>query len=49
VQIKDGSHYEGQWIGDKRHGFGKQEFPNGDTYVGYYQANLPSGQGKFTY
>ena len=33
---KDGSVYEGQFVGDVPHGNGKTAFPDGGTFVGEY-------------
>lgn len=37
--------YEGQWQYDKRHGFGKAEFPDGSVYEGEWQNGLRCGFG----
>ena len=32
--LSDGSRYDGFWQDEKQHGYGRQEFPNGDFYEG---------------
>lgn len=44
--LKDGTHYEGQWHEDFKHGIGTMRFANGDVYKGSWQNGLMHGQGK---
>jgi hypothetical protein len=41
----DGTRYEGSFKDCLKHGFGKEYFANGDTYVGNYQNGKPDGYG----
>lgn len=50
IPSKDGTQrYEGEWKEDKRCGFGKMLYDNGDRYEGEWLDNLRNGQGKFYY
>ena len=50
IPSKDGTQrYEGEWKEDKRCGFGKILYDNGDRYEGEWLDNLRHGQGKFYY
>ena len=50
IPSKDGTQrYEGEWKEDKRCGFGKILYANGDRYEGEWLDNLRHGQGKFYY
>ena len=50
IPSKDGTQrYEGEWKEDKRCGFGKILYDNGDRYEGEWLDNLKHGQGKFYY
>ena len=50
IPSKDGTQrYEGEWKEDKRCGFGKILYANGDRYEGEWLDNLKHGQGKFYY
>lgn len=40
IQLKQVSRYEGEWVADKRHGFGHCEFPNGSIYEGQYRNDV---------
>lgn len=43
----DGLHYEGEWFGNKRHGYGCTTFPDGTKEEGKYKQNvLVSGKRK---
>ncbi len=46
---KDGSKYDGEWKGNKRHGYGVWFRPDGMRYEGYWQDDKPNGQGTLTY
>ena len=39
----------GEWCNDQRHGFGIEQFPNGDTYYGDFNEGKRSGLGKYHY
>lgn len=45
----DGSHYVGEWIEGKRHGYGVYTDKNGDIYTGTFVGNKPHGKGIFNY
>jgi len=50
IPSKEGTQrYEGEWKEDKRCGFGKILYANGDRYEGEWLDNLKHGQGKFYY
>ena len=50
IPSKEGTQrYEGEWKEDKRCGFGKILYANGDRYEGEWLDNLRHGQGKFYY
>jgi len=34
VQFKNGATYEGQWLGNMKHGHGTQKWKDGAKYVG---------------
>ena len=48
IKYPNGSIYTGDWLNQKRIGFGKLVFENGDVYEGEFDGN-PSGKGKMTY
>lgn len=39
--------YGGEWVDDKREGFGTQTYGNGDKYEGAWRANKPDGRGTY--
>jgi hypothetical protein len=41
--------YTGQWLGDKRHGFGCQDYPDGILYEGMWRDDRESGFGQLHY
>ena len=45
----DGSVYEGDWVDDKRHGFGKHTWLNGASYTGEYANDRREGFGTYVY
>lgn len=49
VYIQNGSRYEGSWLEDKEHGFGKQAWNDGRTYEGQYTHGRFCGKGKMTW
>ena len=44
----EGNIYEGELVGNKKHGYGKQIFINGDVYEGNWENGLMEGEGKLT-
>eukprot|EP00826_Nyctotherus_ovalis_P015577 TRINITY_DN14440_c0_g1_i13.p1 TRINITY_DN14440_c0_g1~~TRINITY_DN14440_c0_g1_i13.p1 ORF type:complete len:198 (-),score=18.32 TRINITY_DN14440_c0_g1_i13:174-767(-) len=49
IKYNDGSLFEGQVLDNKRHGYGKQTWPNGTKYTGYWENDKMSGKGKLEY
>jgi hypothetical protein len=47
VIFKNGAVYKGQWLGDMKHGYGVQVWPDGARYEGYWRFNKACGKGKF--
>ena len=47
VVFKNGAIYKGQWLGNMKHGYGIQVWPDGARYEGYWKANKACGKGKF--
>ena len=48
VQINpDGSSYEGEWLNDKPHGYGRFTLPNGDVFEGIHFEGNHVGPGIF--
>jgi hypothetical protein len=47
LQYKNGDYYEGQWIDDVRHGFGRLQFKTGDLYEGEWANDQMNGRGIF--
>lgn len=45
IEFSNGLKYEGEWLGNVRHGFGTQIWPDGAKYVGYWEDNKASGKG----
>mmetsp|Transcript_53129 Transcript_53129/g.125546 ORF Transcript_53129/g.125546 Transcript_53129/m.125546 type:complete len:688 (-) Transcript_53129:460-2523(-) len=46
--VKEGGIYAGEIVGGKRHGRGKQNYKNGDVYVGCFKDDKRSGIGRLT-
>eukprot|EP00735_Rhodelphis_limneticus_P001251 TRINITY_DN11834_c0_g1::TRINITY_DN11834_c0_g1_i1::g.16518::m.16518 TRINITY_DN11834_c0_g1::TRINITY_DN11834_c0_g1_i1::g.16518 ORF type:complete len:324 (+),score=18.06,sp/Q5PPV3/MORN3_XENLA/38.01/6e-33,MORN/PF02493.15/0.00026,MORN/PF02493.15/3.7e-05,MORN/PF02493.15/4.1e-06,MORN/PF02493.15/0.00043,MORN/PF02493.15/6e-08,MORN/PF02493.15/0.0053,MORN/PF02493.15/29,NVEALA/PF14055.1/0.16 TRINITY_DN11834_c0_g1_i1:82-972(+) len=46
---RNGDVYSGEWLDDKRHGFGVLMCPNGDRYEGFWQNDKKEGEGKYYY
>ena len=46
---ENGSHYEGNWKDDLRHGVGTFTSQNGNVYLGEWANDLKHGQGTLTY
>lgn len=42
----DGFKYEGQWMGNLRHGYGCTSFPDGTVEEGKYKHNVMVGSGR---
>ncbi|CAK70006.1 unnamed protein product (macronuclear) [Paramecium tetraurelia] len=49
VTLKSGGVYQGDWIGNKREGYGILKWPDGSEYQGEWKNNKANGQGKFIY
>lgn len=49
MRYTDGSCYEGERRGGRRHGFGSLRLPNGDAYHGYWADDAKHGAGKYIY
>jgi len=47
VTLKNGAVYQGQWLGNEKHGYGVQNWPDGARYEGMWKNNKASGKGKF--
>jgi hypothetical protein len=45
--FKSGAIYTGEWVGNKRDGFGVQTWPDGAKYEGEWKNNKAQGKGKF--
>jgi len=44
---KDSRHkYEGIFYKDKKHGYGKERYKNGDTYIGEFTHGIKEGKGE---
>ena len=41
--------YKGQWLGNEKHGYGVQIWPDGARYEGLFQNNLAHGNGTLQY
>lgn len=41
-----GSVYEGEWKNNKKHGKGKETYPEGSVYEGYFENGYKNGPGK---
>jgi 1-phosphatidylinositol-4-phosphate 5-kinase len=41
--------YKGNWILNKKHGFGRKMYANGDIYEGSWKWDLPEGQGRYAW
>lgn len=46
---ENGSHYEGNWMNDQRHGVGTFTSENGNVYRGEWANDLKHGKGTLTY
>ncbi len=44
----DGTRYDGEWEGGKRHGYGVWSRPDGTRYVGEWKDDKPHGEGTLT-
>lgn len=45
--FSDGSTYEGQWSGGKKHGFGVLKSKDGSVYTGSFKNDKMDGYGEF--
>jgi len=45
--FRSGATYLGQWYDNRRHGYGKQTWPDGSIYQGQWQENCAAGHGRF--
>ena len=43
VIFKNGAVYHGQWLGNEKHGYGVQNWPDGARYEGMWKNNKASG------
>lgn len=48
-QFQNGCHYQGEWVSNKRHGYGVYTWPSGAKYEGEYQYDKRHGNGKLRY
>ena len=39
--------FEGEWLNNRPHGFGKNFYPSGGIYEGSFTDGLPNGYGRF--
>lgn len=42
-------YHDGEWLENRRNGFGVATYPDGGKYEGDFKDNLRSGQGTFWY
>ena len=49
IKLELGIVYEGEWLGELKHGFGVQKWPDGATYEGQWAEGKASGEGKFVH
>ena len=47
--FKDGSRYDGNFVGGLHHGYGRMVYPEGDCYIGEWNHNEIEGLGTYTY
>ena len=47
VTFRNGAVYSGQWLGNHKHGWGVQRWPDGARYEGNWKNSKASGKGKF--
>ncbi|KAF8821929.1 membrane occupation and recognition nexus protein MORN2 [Cardiosporidium cionae] len=47
ITLENGIVYKGQWCGDKKHGYGKQVWPDGAHFEGQWRNGVASGDGTF--
>ena len=43
----DGSHYQGGWSANLKHGLGKKTYANGDFYEGLWRYGKAEGPGRY--
>lgn len=44
----DGFKYEGEWVDNSPHGYGKAHYNDGSTFTGYFKEGKKHGKGFFT-
>lgn len=49
VKLKNGSIYNGEWLGGKRHGKGVLTWEDGSRYEGEWRHNFSWGHGLLTF
>lgn len=47
--FRSGAVYTGQWLGNARHGFGVQRWPDGTRYEGQWASNQAEGRGRMKF
>ncbi|OII71557.1 hypothetical protein cand_032700 [Cryptosporidium andersoni] len=47
VELQDGITYEGEWLGDRKHGYGIQKWPDGAIFEGNFFNGMANGYGVF--
>ena len=45
----DADGYDGAWLDNKKHGYGRQQYPAGSLYEGMFRKGLRHGEGKYTW
>lgn len=45
--FRTGARYSGQWLGQRRHGFGVQNWPDGAAFKGQWENDCATGKGQF--
>lgn len=48
-RFPNGAVYTGEWVGEKRDGYGVQNWPDGAVYQGQWQDDKAHGYGKFVH
>mmetsp|Transcript_101656 Transcript_101656/g.282957 ORF Transcript_101656/g.282957 Transcript_101656/m.282957 type:complete len:411 (+) Transcript_101656:176-1408(+) len=47
--FESGAVYAGEWVGNQRHGFGRQQWEDGAMYEGQWHENCAQGRGRFVH
>lgn len=47
--FRTGAIYDGEWLGNQRHGLGTQIWPDGAVYIGEWRENRAAGHGRFAH